>query len=146
MQSLRGRWSCVDGITAFGWSGSALLGGYLVDRTGFAPVFLLTAALQFGSTLVTLPLLGWVPLHEAPVDTCCRSPRSDAAPLLAACDRGASCGRPCPARGRRSWESTGSDVVGSFGVDEDWGNAAPPLLGVDARPASHGDLKSAAGG
>jgi hypothetical protein len=62
---MRGRWSCVDGVTVFGWSGSALLGGYLVDRHGFAPVFFVTAAMQFLATLLfTVPLLCLVPQFE----------------------------------------------------------------------------------
>lgn len=65
LQALRGRWSCIDGVTVFGWSGSALLGGYLVDRHGFAMVFLLTAALQALSCLAfNGPLLAMVPLFE----------------------------------------------------------------------------------
>ena len=65
VQAQRGRWSCIDGVTVFGWSGSALLGGYLVDRHGFAMVFLLTAALQLGSCVAfNGPLLGMVPIRE----------------------------------------------------------------------------------
>lgn len=58
----------MDSITAFGWSGSALLGGFLVDRHGFAPVFLATAGLQlFGTLAFTGPLLFMIPRHEVSV-------------------------------------------------------------------------------
>jgi len=43
----RGRWNSIDSITRFGWSGSALLGGYLADSYGYGFSFLVTAAIQF---------------------------------------------------------------------------------------------------
>jgi hypothetical protein len=71
VQAQRGRWSCVDGVTVFGWSGSALLGGYLIDRHGFAMVFLLTAGLQLASTAAfNAPLLAMVPRTEAQCGCC----------------------------------------------------------------------------
>jgi hypothetical protein len=80
----RGRWAGVDGITAFGWSGSALLGGYLIDRCGFAQVFLLTAFLQFLGIMFHMPLLFWVPLQELPTHSdviCnCSEPSAPQAP------------------------------------------------------------------
>jgi hypothetical protein len=32
VQKNRGKWSSLDGVTIFGWSGSAMLGGLLLDR------------------------------------------------------------------------------------------------------------------
>ncbi|KAK3259990.1 hypothetical protein CYMTET_31037, partial [Cymbomonas tetramitiformis] len=42
----RARWNSLDSITRFGWSGSAILGGYLVDKTDYPFTFLITAILQ----------------------------------------------------------------------------------------------------
>ena len=65
-------------MTVFGWSGSALLGGYLVDRHGFAMVFLLTAALQALSCIAfNGPLLAMVPLLEEPGDCGCEPDGAD---------------------------------------------------------------------
>lgn len=63
-QALRGRWSSIDGVTIFGWSGSALLGGVLIDRNGFGSVFFVTAAIQLLSMGFLLPLLFVVPRRE----------------------------------------------------------------------------------
>lgn len=42
----RARWSALDSVVTFGWSGSALLGGILADKHGFGYTFLITAVLQ----------------------------------------------------------------------------------------------------
>lgn len=65
VQDKRGRWSSLDGVTIFGWSGSALLGGYLLDEHGFSAVFAATAAMQFSGSLLVALLLPVVPRHEA---------------------------------------------------------------------------------
>ena len=65
MQERRGRWSSLDGVTMFGWSGSAMLGGYLLDLYGFQAVFVATAAMQFSGSLLLACLLPVVPRHEA---------------------------------------------------------------------------------
>ena len=49
----------------FGWSGSAFLGGILLDKYGFSFVFCLTAFLQAVGTSVLLPLLFLVPRKES---------------------------------------------------------------------------------
>ena len=54
VQKSRGKWSAVDSIVAFGWSGSAFLGGILVDRAGFDWCFLITAMAQATGWLVRL--------------------------------------------------------------------------------------------
>ena len=56
-RSRRGRWSAADSITAFGWSGSALIGGLVADQHGFGATFYATAALQSVGTLVLATLL-----------------------------------------------------------------------------------------
>jgi len=42
----RGKWSSLESITQFGWSGSAVVGGWLSDNYGYGGTFLATAALQ----------------------------------------------------------------------------------------------------
>ncbi|KAJ1463574.1 major facilitator superfamily domain-containing protein [Pelagophyceae sp. CCMP2097] len=54
----RGRWNAVDGVTRFGWSGSAMLGGWLLDRGGYSLNFAVTAAMQL------LAALFWCLLFE----------------------------------------------------------------------------------
>ena len=51
----RGKWNAIDGVTRFGWSGSAVLGGSLVDSGGYALTFVITAALQVVAALMWLP-------------------------------------------------------------------------------------------
>mmetsp|Transcript_39287 Transcript_39287/g.122998 ORF Transcript_39287/g.122998 Transcript_39287/m.122998 type:complete len:229 (+) Transcript_39287:1369-2055(+) len=51
----RARWKSLQSVTAFGWCGSAAVGGWLGDRHGYAFTFLITAALQgLGSSLIIL--------------------------------------------------------------------------------------------
>ena len=53
----RARWKSLDSISAFGWCGSAALGGYLADRYDYTVTFLITAAIQVRySCLQELPL------------------------------------------------------------------------------------------
>ncbi|KAH8065592.1 major facilitator superfamily-like protein [Aureococcus anophagefferens] len=47
----RARWSG-ESINLFSWSGSAALGGYLIDRHGYRVTFLVTAAIQFVAALI----------------------------------------------------------------------------------------------
>lgn len=52
--SERGRWSALESLNMFSWSGSAALGGYLVGMIGMVPLFCTTAGIQF---LATFPLV-----------------------------------------------------------------------------------------
>ena len=63
-QVSRGRWNSLDGVKILGWSGSALLGGVLLDKYGFASTFCVTAILQGIATCFLLPLLLLVPRQE----------------------------------------------------------------------------------
>ena len=54
----------MDGVLIFGWSGSAFLGGILLDKYGFSFIFLVTAVLQAVGTSIMLPLLFLVPRKE----------------------------------------------------------------------------------
>jgi len=52
----RGKWSALESVNMFTWSGSAALGGLLVGKLGILPVFALTAILQIVGTLPLIPL------------------------------------------------------------------------------------------
>lgn len=53
----RAKWNALESLNTFSWSGSALLGGVLIDRFGYQATFLITAALQGSSALCLVPLL-----------------------------------------------------------------------------------------
>ena len=63
-QESRGRWNSLDGVKILGWSASALLGGVLLDKYGFASTFCITALLQGIAACVLVPLLFLVPRKE----------------------------------------------------------------------------------
>jgi len=42
----RGRWKALGSVTAMGWSGSAALGGWLIDSFGYGLTFVITGCLQ----------------------------------------------------------------------------------------------------
>ncbi len=65
MQGSRARWNSLDGVLIFGWSGTALLGGMLIDKIGFGGTFCLTALFQCIGVCFLLPLLFIVPKHQA---------------------------------------------------------------------------------
>eukprot|EP00667_Euglena_gracilis_P010472 EG_transcript_10655 len=83
----RGVWNAVASVTSFGWSGSAALGGYLVDRHGYGFTFKVTVAVQLLGAAVLLPLWPVVgaelprvtqrPLAEAPFGDSACSPPTD---------------------------------------------------------------------
>ena len=53
----RGRWNALDSVRAVGWSGSAALGGYLVDHFGYEISFIATAIGTAIGTAMRIPLL-----------------------------------------------------------------------------------------
>ena len=57
----RGIWNAVDSVTRFGWSGSAVLGGWIIHRNGYGVSFLYTGILQFFAALFLLVLLPLMP-------------------------------------------------------------------------------------
>lgn len=67
----RARWNAAESINRFGWSGSAVLGGHLVDRYGYRFTFLITAGLQLSSALILSSLAGVVE-REAPAPSYAR--------------------------------------------------------------------------
>jgi MFS family permease len=54
----RGKWSALESVNMFSWSGSAALGGVLVGLIGILPLFAITAMLQF---VATLPMVALFP-------------------------------------------------------------------------------------
>lgn len=48
VQDSRGRWNSLDCLLAFGWCGSAVAGGFLLDKFGFDLTFIITASAQVG--------------------------------------------------------------------------------------------------
>ncbi|RHZ23414.1 hypothetical protein DYB26_004043 [Aphanomyces astaci] len=44
-QHLRGRWNSLEGLTQFTYSGSAVVGGYLIERHGYRLCFFITAVI-----------------------------------------------------------------------------------------------------
>jgi len=61
----RARWKSLESIAAFGWCGSAALGGILADKYSYSFTFLITAALQGTGTLMMALLIPVVPIQEA---------------------------------------------------------------------------------
>lgn len=62
----RGFWNSIDGVTRFGWSGSAFLGGYLVDLYGYGYTFLITAVLQTFALSLNFWILPVVSMELSP--------------------------------------------------------------------------------
>ncbi|ETV66837.1 hypothetical protein, variant 3 [Aphanomyces astaci] len=56
-QHLRGRWNALEGLTMFTYSGSAMVGGYLIEHHGYRYCFLITAAIYGIGLLAELLLL-----------------------------------------------------------------------------------------
>ncbi|EFN59526.1 hypothetical protein CHLNCDRAFT_138179 [Chlorella variabilis] len=57
----RGKVNAVDSVRSFSWSGSAALGGFLIERIGFRRTFLVTAAIKTAAFVPLLLLLAYVP-------------------------------------------------------------------------------------
>lgn len=68
----RSKWNSLQNIAALGWSGSAYVGGIIIDQYGFNIVFYCTAALQALSILIRFLIIPLVPRSEERL----RSPRS----------------------------------------------------------------------
>ena len=49
---MRAKWSSLESVLGFGWSGSAVMGGFLLDHYGFEFTFTFTAIMQIVGTLV----------------------------------------------------------------------------------------------
>ena len=64
----RGKVNAVDSVRTFSWSGSAALGGVLVQKFGFEKTFLVTAGVKVLSVLPLLFLIGYM---EEGIFSCC---------------------------------------------------------------------------
>lgn len=53
----RGRVNAIDSVRSFSWSGSAALGGWLIERYGYKSTFLMTAGIKMLAFLPLCPLL-----------------------------------------------------------------------------------------
>ena len=67
-KSTRARWKALDSISAFGWCGSAALGGLIADKYDYSTTFLATASLQALGTLMFSSLWLLIP-RSADVET-----------------------------------------------------------------------------
>lgn len=56
----RARFKSLEAVAAFGWTGSALVGGILADERSYRFTFAITASLQLVGTLMLLPLQPFV--------------------------------------------------------------------------------------
>ncbi|KNC54407.1 major facilitator superfamily transporter [Thecamonas trahens ATCC 50062] len=63
-KEMRGRWNTFEAIGAVSFTGSAVIGGYLVDATSYRTTFLITAALYSAGTSILIPILPFVPRSE----------------------------------------------------------------------------------
>lgn len=57
-KAARAKWNSLESVTSFGWSGSAFVGGYLVQRHGFGATFAATATMQVGCPTAILIVVG----------------------------------------------------------------------------------------
>ena len=64
----RARWKSLESVSAFGWCGSAALGGVLADHYDYTFTFLITALLQSLGTLGYFMLVPLVPRIEAELE------------------------------------------------------------------------------
>lgn len=53
----RAKWNAAESVNIFSWSGSAVLGGYIIEKKGYRFTFQITAALQLLSATVLASLL-----------------------------------------------------------------------------------------
>jgi hypothetical protein len=63
-QETRAKWNALESVTMATWSGSAVLGGILVDRYGFLTSNLVTASLQLVSTVPLFCIAGREPSEK----------------------------------------------------------------------------------
>ncbi|CAE7408382.1 unnamed protein product [Symbiodinium natans] len=62
--SERGRWNAAESISSMSWSGSAVLGGYLMDAYDYRQTFVITGFIYAVAALMRLPLFLMVPRYE----------------------------------------------------------------------------------
>jgi len=60
----RGRWSALQSISRFSWSGSAVLGGWIADAHSYRYTFFITGLIYAVSAVLYTPLLLMVPMER----------------------------------------------------------------------------------
>jgi len=60
----RGRWNSIESISAMTWSGSAVIGGYLMDSYDYRYTFTITGWIYLCAVALRIPLLYLVPRKE----------------------------------------------------------------------------------
>ena len=58
------RWKSLESIGSLGWSGSAVLGGYLADKYDYSVTFLITVLFQFLGSVIQFSLVNVVPKEK----------------------------------------------------------------------------------
>ena len=81
-KNTRARWKSLESVSQFGWCGSALAGGLLADRYGYARTFAITICLQASGVLCYSRLLGVVAREKAPEEPFSTTEESLREPLL----------------------------------------------------------------
>jgi len=56
-KNTRGKWNSLEGLTSFTWTGSAVLGGYLIDQHGYGFTFFITGAIYITATCILCLLI-----------------------------------------------------------------------------------------
>eukprot|EP00928_Gymnodinium_smaydae_P055449 TRINITY_DN38990_c0_g1_i1.p1 TRINITY_DN38990_c0_g1~~TRINITY_DN38990_c0_g1_i1.p1 ORF type:complete len:490 (+),score=100.30 TRINITY_DN38990_c0_g1_i1:91-1560(+) len=76
-KSTRGRWKALSSITAMGWSGSAAVGGWLIDKYGYGDCFVITSLFQ----ALAIPMLVVLLPHVAKETELTKALENKIAPL-----------------------------------------------------------------
>uniref|UniRef100_A0A061QN90 Mfs general substrate transporter n=2 Tax=Tetraselmis sp. GSL018 TaxID=582737 RepID=A0A061QN90_9CHLO len=95
----RGKWNALDGVRTVSWSGSAVIGGILIQNFGYSGTFLVSAAMKLLGWLVLLLLLPL--LRKDAVPQCDEGSAADGlhAPLMATHEGDEDDGRQAERRG-----------------------------------------------
>ena len=80
-KSERARWNSFEAVNTFGWSGSAAIGGFIIQHYGYSIMFIITAAMQILAATILLSIAPLVHL-EGSRRPPPREPASLTAPLL----------------------------------------------------------------
>eukprot|EP00884_Botryococcus_braunii_P015730 jgi/Botrbrau1/2840/Bobra.0125s0047.1 len=98
----RGRWNSLNSIISWGWAGSALIGGYLIQKYGYTVTFGVTAVVQLMAWLVLVPLVLVVPRRECGFTShSSMDPLPDSDEETASMEDGEGCSRQPTPRMRR---------------------------------------------
>jgi predicted MFS family arabinose efflux permease len=68
-QEERGKWSALESVNMFSWSGSAALGGVLVGTVGLIPLFVVTAGVQLTATFALIAMFNHDTIEVTDGDT-----------------------------------------------------------------------------